>query len=58
MASRKKTFVPKKAAPTDAHCYAEFIGDLLSGAIVASDLLESRRGPNSKLDLEYDDPNG
>lgn len=59
MASKKKkTKRPKKAHVFEPpQLYADFIGDLLSGAITADRLYESRDA-RGNLVLEYDDPNG
>lgn len=57
MASARKKFNPKGKVKTDIDMYNAFLADLLSGAIVAAKLVESRKG-NGDLDLDYDDPNG
>ncbi len=55
MASARKPFNSRKPE-TVAHQFAEFIADLLSGAITASAVHVVVTGP--RVRLEYDDPNG
>lgn len=62
MATARKSFTPKKATPTDAHVYGEFIASVLDGTIKAIKLIEKSNGHGNgngnKTDLDYDDPNG
>jgi hypothetical protein len=58
MAAKKKKVKKKATKRTprsdDAACYAEFIGDLLSGTVKAVQLYDTRNG-QGKLELEYDE---
>ena len=55
MAAVKKKFKLKGKSETDAHAYAEFVGDMLAGTITAVKLYDTER-ENGKLKLEYDEP--
>lgn len=59
MATARKTFNrhnhPERFEPPDV--FADFLKDLLSGAIAATKLVETRNG-RGNLVLTYDDPNG
>lgn len=58
MASVRKKFTPARTDPkTDAHMYFAFLAAMLAGTVVATKLVEGRKG-NGDLDLDYDDPNG
>lgn len=52
----RKTYTPKKKTPTDTHVYAEFIGDFQTGVVTATKLVDTKNG-NSRVSLQYDDPN-
>jgi hypothetical protein len=58
MASARKKYKPQKGAPSEAHVFRAFIGDLLDGAITATRCHEQRAGNGKLIELEYDDPNG
>lgn len=59
MAARRKAYGrtkhPERFEPQDV--YANFVGDLLSGTVTATKLVETR-DPKGNLVLTYDDPNG
>ena len=59
MASRRKRYRPSRRPDLygDPAEYAKFLADLLEGSITATRLVEER-GPNGKLELSYDDPQG
>lgn len=56
MASRRKTYQPRKKLRSAAELFNEFIKDLLAGTIQATRLVVS--GSARKPELKYDDPNG